>query len=769
MKVNRIILLSAIALTGLISCQREPVNPNFDASTNEVVTSLVLNFDTNSNTQTKMSGDATQAELNSTFRGITDAQLMAIIKEDHNGEILDKDQDAAKVYNLATVLSPSSITSSNSRRVLEMSLPLKTNTLLFYGRAPQGTADVTGMTAKDCNGYLDTLVISGTADKTRFGYGVRLAAGSDDYLRFRAVEKLFGGLLSCLLNLSVPTAVNLTADASPAPVTSGTTVKPYGFDVTVPAGLFWADYANANKTSPITPADDLHPLELKLANLYKQMTSINTADGELRAASGDALCLTIQDLWSVINGIRCAEPTCPEEAVAKYVAERIYINISNVFNGTQNDNGLPVTGVVFKSPSAVIAALNGVPNSIRPTPSDAEWPSASELALITDSENLNTFPASYGLPRGAAYIGFDSGKKLFYYPQNFNTNAMGTPISGSGIYGPMSYYYPAELLYFGNSPISTCDTDKAVDDYPNGNGNGTGQWFNTGSWPAAEWSKNYVAASTRAVAMRNSINYGVALLNTKVQYSTLSLKDNNHAIQKALNPSINDNEEPNQTITVNNATDFQLTGVIIGQQNRFVGWDFLPTVNQTTNVAESGFVYDRAIPEASRNIPATANTPSAPNYTLLFDNFNGTAAGGYWTPSADQQVVSVALEFYNNSGKDFYGLHNVIRNGGYFYLIGQLDPANGGTITWPTTHVIPPYKADLTQDNTKRVFMQDFTTNVTFTLGEYSLQYAYLTVPDLRSSSLTLGLSVDIKWETGCVFDNVPLGGTTDHGAPANP
>ena len=50
-------------------------------------------------------------------------------------------------------------------------------------------------------------------------------------------------------------------------------------------------------------------------------------------------------------------------------------------------------------------------------------------------------------------------------------------------------------------------------------------------------------------------------------------------------------------------------------------------------------------------------------------------------------------------------------------------------------------------------------TSVNFTIGEYSLQHAYLTVPDLRYSSLTLGLSVDMKWETGIDFEDVVVGG----------
>lgn len=767
MKTYRILFACAVALLGLQACEVDPVNPNYNPKTDEVVTNVVLNFDTNSSAQTKQSENATQAtSMNNSnpapFRGISDAHLMAVIKENNDNLVLTADRDAAKSFDLATVLAPATITASNSRRVLEMSLPLKTNTLIFYGKAPQGVADVTGATAKACYGYMDPLVVSKTKDETYCGYGVRLVDGSTEYQRFRAVEKLLGGLFSCLMYYTVSEAVNITAAEAPAPVTSGSTVTPYGFDVTVPAGLKWSDYANNDGKSPYNNTEELHPLEVRLANLYKQVTTIDTAGGELRAGFGEAYCQTGQDLMTVLNAIRCSAPTCEAEAVAKYFADKVFRQLNRILSGTLNDNGLPITGAVFRSPSELKETYTSIPSTARPTPGDSEWPSASELALITDAENLNTFPIAYNLPRGGCYMAFDSTKKMFYYPQNFNTNAMGTPIAGVGVYGPTSYYYPAELMYFGNSPIRTSENDRAVDDYPNGNGTGTDQWFNDGSWPAADWTKNFVTASTRSVAMNYSINYGVALLDTKVKYGTLSLKDNNHNIQKALNPSLGDEEEPDNTITISTDGDIQLTGVIIGQQNRFAGWDFLPIDEPGVGAAQSGFVYDSAVPVDSRSIPATAGTPSESNYTLMLDNFKAESisAAGIWTPDATQQTVSVALEFLNNTGKDFYGMHNVIRNGGYFYLIGNLDPTvSTNAITWPSTHRIPPYKADGSQDNTKRVFIQDFLTNVTFTIGENSLKYAYLTVPDLRSSSLTLGLSVDIKWETGCVFEDVILGG----------
>ncbi len=134
--------------------------------------------------------------------------------------------------------------------------------------------------------------------------------------------------------------------------------------------------------------------------------------------------------------------------------------------------------------------------------------------------------------------------------------------------------------------------------------------------------------------MRNNINYGSALLKTTVGYKALTLNDNNHAIQKAKDPTLAEGDEPDKEITVD-ATSFQLVGVIIGGQYKKVGWDFTPKTTGNTQ----GYIYDKAIPEGANGIPGTVNTPSNPNYTLVFDNYK---AGGY-----AQDEVYVALELKN--------------------------------------------------------------------------------------------------------------------------
>jgi hypothetical protein len=104
----------------------------------------------------------------------------------------------------------------------------------------------------------------------------------------------------------------------------------------------------------------------------------------------------------------------------------------------------------------------------------------------------------------------------------------------------------------------------------------------------------------------------------------------------------------------------------------------------------------------------------------------------------------------------------------YFNLIAPVKDINAAQdylldddmTKYLTYHALPPYNSDGTTKKISRVFIQDFMTTANFVIGPNSLKYAYLTVPDLRSSSLSLGLSVDIKWETGLNFSNIVLGGT---------
>ena len=90
------------------------------------------------------------------------------------------------------------------------------------------------------------------------------------------------------------------------------------------------------------------------------------------------------------------------------------------------------------------------------------------------------------------------------------------------------------------------------------------------------------------------------------------------------------------------------------------------------------------------------------------------------------------------------GADGVIPAGGTFYLTATLDPAtatNKSTVTHNT------------------VFKQDYNTVATFTIGNGAtgssggLATATNGIPDLRTPKVELGLSVNLQWQPGLVFN----------------
>lgn len=755
-KVLNFALIVAIELTGatmFTGCSgsddavAENNNPNYDPDTQTVYAQFVFNVSTGNQATTRQSSAATQATTSETFRGINNAALFTYkLGTAADGKHLAAAAVADKYIDLGTPLASGTIDDTHSHRVLEMSLPINTNTMLFYGKAPEGTASSAeaekGYSAYDLYGHLDDYTLASSSGENagkdistaNFELGKRMTA--DNKTKYDEIKKLLGGVLTCIINTKIAGTDHVALDA-----------EHYGVAVATgdyPATVTWADYANANGTSPVETTHELYALEVKLAEVYKALTNIQTAQGELRAGNGTAILHTIEDVWSVINSVQCATPFSKGEAVAKKMAELIHEEISLYFNGTVPTTGAnkggAVTDVSFRTGSTMVSTFNN----------DALWPTSptNPHPTVADgigSENLSNFPKAYAVPSGAAHYDWKSDDKIFEYVTNYSTASVG---GGSG-FTVESYLYPAELLYFGNSPLRVSGEEHKEPTYPNGVGN----WKDNTKW-SADWINNsHVVSTTRSVAMRNNINYGSALLKTTVGYKSATLKDNNHAIQLAKDPTISSTEEPDKEITVS-ATSFQLVGVIIGGQYKKVGWDFTPKTTDNTQ----GYIYDKAIPDGANVIPAynaTQAAPSSPNYTLVFDNYKAGET------AANQDKVYVALELKNNSGQDFYGKHNLIRAGDSFYLVGKLDPT---TISWSslgqlsTDHPLPPYNSDGTSIEIVRVFMQDFMTTANFWFDQNSLKEALLTVPDLRHSSLTLGLSVDMSWSTGINFNNVILG-----------
>ena len=481
----------------------------------------------------------------------------------------------------------------------------------------------------------------------------------------------------------------------------------------------WTGAATLSSTwkdlNPTTQARTLSPLEEILYKAFKTLTTYGT--NELRGGSSNAIHTTVKDLYSVTIKVANATPTSPYEELAQHLAQQINTQINNYFTSSETE---AVTG--FKGADVVKSSMG------------ASWNDDWNDVVTTELQN---FPVTnFTLPEGTAQLEYTASTNTFSHKHP------GTSLlDKSTTTDPNAYMFPAELMYYCNSGVRTSNKEKTSSEgYPNGVAN----WDDNSKWDT-DWTGTSVTSATRATAMTKNVNYGVAMMKTTVQIKEgiTALEDN----RKALNPG-----EENKSFTPENI-NFTWTGVIVGGQPASVDWQFLPTSTDFDKL-----VYDNQVAGlvAGTAVPNAAGSASAPNYTILFDNY---------TTVASQNKVRVALQFVNN-GDDFWGRDNLVRKGQTFYLVAELDPAKTGLTapTWDEYYQVPPLNASGVSTKTTRVFIQDYMTTVNFkftadaSAHTSSLQNAYVTIPDLRSSQLSFGLSVDLNWRTGLVFTE-ELGG----------
>ena len=761
-------LSGAIALTSMhaftacsssddILAQDENQNPTYDAKTGELTVDFVFNVSTANEPITRMSAANTQATLTQPFRGITDAYLGTFKLTSDGKYVSDAATAAKKLHNLGPVAAPNSLNQNpdatgdvtKSRRVLQLSLESGTNAMMFWGKAPK--------TGSDLEQGKITMDIKETPSETTISMCKIVPETA-----YTDTPNYYQGSLAQYQNLIAHIMTYIIGSEVPA--------NTYHFDTEDKAvgKMAWKDYVTVSGESgnytlgaptkdPSDPTKDFSLLSQRLNYIFVQLNTIHS--GELRAGYGLAVSNMITDLMGNVNGILSATPLNVEEVVAQAVATEIKTRVDKFF--TENNNEY-----TWKSASDVKTAATFVLDN--------------DKNLVLNTYDLQKFPAEgFNLPLGSTILTLDikavtapaTGYNFTYqYAGTVDTYAMG---GGSNSFDPKNYMFPAELCYFGNSPIRVTDDTKVVGDYPDGVAN----WNAEASW--TDWTANsHVTSSTRSVAMKDNINYGTALLKSFVRYGAQELQDNNHILRDAWSNHTVD--EPNNTIDVTTRDDhFVLTGILIGGQNAEVGWNYIAKASTT---GFGAMVYDKAkstvggtdvdyiqIPKATA---VGGGNQTEPMYTLLWDNWDADLYG------QKQRDVYVAVEFKNNS-KDFYGENNLIRNGSTFYIVGKLDPDKrpasvtdmtdteyaadkSAGITWPTKYALPPYES--TGENIgntikqRRVFMQDFMTTATFVIGETSLQHALVAVPDLRSGQIALGLSVDLQWQTGIDFGDIILG-----------
>ncbi len=709
----KLFLAGAIVLASAVACTpKEAINPNFDAKTNTVNADFVFNVSTGMTPQTKMSSANTQATTAETFRGISDAQLFAYkLGVANDGKHVATATASDKTYSLGNLLTQGALDpdgSPKSRRVIELALPLETNALMFWGKAPQ-----TGSNPDVEQGKVD--FNASNADISNHAFSLVRAFPSAKETEFAQYEQVLIAALNSLSNFRFQAAAGTLTWAAGDGGDGSTNAN----DI----DIYWSDFVSVDpSTGAITkatnsPVDPLFGLSSNGEIFAEAYIALHTIDAnELRAGSGPAIHRMFADLYQVANGITTTAASTYLDFVTKQFASAFKDEIAKFIDAS--------------SASLPLRSINAIKTSYGLT--------ANTLA----TEDLDKFPGEiYHIPMGGLQlqVATNAGSHPVH-TWSYRTAALGP----GATFAYTKVMYPAELCYFGNSPLRVSDTPHITTDYPDGGGNASGEWMNDASW-TSDWSAigNHVQSTTRSVAMAHNINYGSALLKSTVKYGAGVLQDNNAAIQAARNGAT----ESNKTIAANAGGVFELIGILVGGQEQTMGWNY---VAKAASPTFDTVIYDTDI--VSSAIPAYGSAGEA-NYTLVWDNYNPTLAADA------QQVVYVALELKNTSGTDFWGEENLVRNDGIFYLIGKLDPTTvAGTITWPTDYALPPYDASGNTIQAKRVFIQDYMTTANFVIGDTSLQHAYVTVPDLRSTQISLGLSVDLSWSTGLLFDDIILG-----------
>ena len=180
-----------------------------------------------------------------------------------------------------------------------------------------------------------------------------------------------------------------------------------------------------------------------------------------------------------------------------------------------------------------------------------------------DAIEENTYPQSLGLPDGAAAIRWTGSQ--------FEVKTTTTQLDN--INGINRYTYPAELMFFVDSPIRTSAEEVSETTYQS----------NTQLWSA--FLDTYyngstaVTTDTKAVAVANPIQYGVAKLDLTLTGMSATLMD------------AKDKIVPNADMST-----MPLRGVIIGGQHT-VGFNMKPQGEQTD--VDGRFIYETTVDATS--------------------------------------------------------------------------------------------------------------------------------------------------------------------------
>ena len=317
---------------------------------------------------------------------------------------------------------------------------------------------------------------------------------------------------------------------------------------------------------------------------------------------------------------------------------------------------------------------------------------------VTSLGTYDSYPNNLDLPDGAAAVHLPDGAAAVLWDMTAEENQRAfVPQTVTTLDAPINtinrFAYPPELYYYSNSRIKTSNTE--IQDY------GTDQSWSDVLANLYLYDDAVVSGDTKAVAIKEPLQYGVAHLSATIASKSSSLPDadgNHIEVEYQSKPS------------------FPVTGIIICGQHPV---DFEFKVKTTATGETTGdelFIYDRHLggsPYLKFGDPA-----SGPFETLALQNEDG-------------KDVTIMLELENQSGKNFKGEDGIVYNGTKFYLTGIIKLSESSN------------KSEK-EDVNKRVFTQDHTTTVTMKVQ--TLAHAYNVMPNILSGRLEIGVDIKLDW-----------------------
>lgn len=317
--------------------------------------------------------------------------------------------------------------------------------------------------------------------------------------------------------------------------------------------------------------------------------------------------------------------------------------------------------------------------------------------MVTNLGTYDSYPNDLDLPDGAAAVRWTDVVENEVTVKKFVPQTVTTP--DALINTINRFAYPPELYYYSNSRIKTSNTEiqdndpswaKVLEQYP--------------------YDNAVVSGDTKAVAIKEPLQYGVAHLSATIASTSNNLPDADGNLI-----DVEYQSEPS----------FPVTGIIICGQ-RPVDFEFkVKTTATGETTGDELFIYDRHL---------NTNTGGTPFYL----KFGDPASGPFETlalQNEDGKDVTIMLELENQSGKNFKGEDGIVYKGTKFYLTGQVKLSGGSD-----TSVSASEKDDVK----KRVFTQDHTTTVTMKVQ--TLAHAYNVMPNILSGRLEIGVDIKLDW-----------------------